>query len=49
MTVFEGTRKIFNAGLLGSYDATEFTVGHSGSDVTVTFHDHPLTPAIPHS
>jgi hypothetical protein len=49
MTVFDGNTKIFGAKLLGHYDATEFTLGHAGADVTVIFHTHPLTDAIPHS
>lgn len=49
MSVFEDTRQIFHASLLGNYDATEFTVGHTGSDVTILFQDHPLTDVIPHS
>lgn len=49
MTVFDGATKIFDTKLAGHYDATEFTLGHTGSDVTILFHAHALTNAIPHS
>jgi hypothetical protein len=49
MTVSDGKTKILDAKLLGHYDAPEFTLGHTGADVTVMFHTYPLTDAVPHS
>jgi hypothetical protein len=49
LTVSDGVTKLADVKLLGHYDQTEFAVGHVGADVTVAFHQHALTAAIPHS